>query len=207
MNALVSPSLPPMARSLPRGPLVALGLWALVALALSFTRLVTPERPFLVPLCILGGTVAVLLSWRRLPAARAFFDGLPLGAHLGLHILRAFIGTGFLVLLSRGLLPAEFAVRAGVGDIIAGVLAALVLLIPARSSWQRRALWTFNVIGLVDILLVVATAQRILFLGDASSMEAFTLAPWPMVPLLVVPLVISSHVLLFDRLIRAPAKT
>ncbi len=188
--------------SLPRGPLVALALWGVAALALSFTGLITPARPVLIPVCLLGSTAAVLLSWRRVRAAREFFEGLALPAYLGLHITRAFIGTGFLILLSRGMLPAEFAVRAGVGDIIAGVLAALVLVIPARTSWHRRALWFFNVVGLVDILLVVATAQRILLFGDASSMRAFWHAPWPMLPLFVVPLVIASHVILFARLAR-----
>jgi hypothetical protein len=205
MATLVSTSPTPTSHSLPRAPLLALTLWGLAALGLSFTGLVTPERPVLVPLCLLGGTTAVLLSWRRLPVARAFFEGLGLQVHLGLHVLRAFIGAGFLVLLSRGLLPAEFAVRAGVGDIIAGGLAAGVLLIPTRSPWHRRALGFFNVVGLVDILLVVATAQRILLFGDPSSMKAFWHAPWPMLPMFVVPLVIASHVLLFARLARPPS--
>jgi hypothetical protein len=176
------------------------------ALALSFTGLFTPEHPVLIPLCLVGSTVAVLLSWRRIPAAREFFDGLPLPAYLGLHITRAFIGAGFLIMLSRGQLPAEFALRAGVGDIIAGALAVLVLVIPARTPWHRRALWFFNVVGLVDIVLVVATAQRILLFGDASSMKAFWHAPWPMIPLFVVPLVIASHVILFARLARPSAQ-
>lgn len=192
----------PAPTALPRGPLLALIVWGLAALGLSFMGAVTPERPVLVPLGVVGGTAAILLSWRRLPAARAFFDGLGLQAHLGLHVLRAFIGSGFLVLLSRGLLPAEFAVRAGVGDILAGTLAAGVLFLPQRARWHRWALGFFNTVGFVDILLVVATAQRILFFGDAASMEAFRYAPWAAIPLFIVPLVIASHVMLFARLAR-----
>lgn len=200
MTTLAPPS--PAPSALPRGPLLALIAWGLAALGLSFLGAVSPERPVLVPLSVLGGTATLLLSWRRLPTARAFFDGLGLQAHLGLHVLRAFIGAGFLVLLSRGLLPAEFAVRAGVGDLLAGVLAAAVLLIPQRARWHRWALGIFNVVGFADILLAVVTAQRILFFGDAASMEAFRSAPWPMVPLFIVPLVIASHVMLFARLAR-----
>ena len=202
MTALAPSSPAPMPHSLPRGPLVALLAWGLVALVVSFTGLVSSERPVLIPLSIVGGTATVLLAWRRLPAARTFFDGLGLRSHLGLHILRAAIGAGFLVQLSRGLLPAEFALGAGVGDIIAGGLAAWVLFIPARSPWHRRALWIFNVVGLVDILGVVATGQRIILFGNPRSMAGFTHAPWPMVPLFVVPLVIASHIILFARLRR-----
>ncbi|WP_224248389.1 hypothetical protein [Hyalangium gracile] len=144
----------------------------------------------------------MLLSWRRIPAARAFFERLGLPSYLWLHMLRAFIGAGFLIELSRGRLPAEFALGAGVGDIIAGLLAALVLFTPARTPLRARALWVFNVVGFVDILAVLVAAQRILFFGDPRAMASFGQAPWPMVPLYVVPLIVASHVILFARLKR-----
>jgi len=206
MASLASSPLPPAAHPLPRGPIVALTLWALAAFALSFSGLVSPERPAGVPLSILGGTTAVLLAWWRLPSVHAFFAGLELRAYLAPHVIRAIVGAGFLVEYSRGMLPAEFAVRAGVGDLIAGVLAALALFIPAQAPWRRRALWIVNAVGLVDILIVLVTAQRILFFGDPASMKTFNHAPWPMIPFFLVPLIISTHILLFWRLARLPSQ-
>jgi hypothetical protein len=202
MTSLASSALPPVAHPLPRGPLVALTLWGLAALALSFSGLVSTEHPARVPLSILGCTAAVLLAWWRLPTVRAFFAGLGPRGYLAPHVLRAIVGAGFLVEHSRGMLPAEFAVRAGVGDIIAGVLALLALFIPDRAPWRRKALWLVNAVGLVDILIVLVTAQRILFFGDPASMKTFNHAPWPMIPFFLVPLIISTHILLFWRLSR-----
>jgi hypothetical protein len=191
-----------MAHPLPRGPLVALTLWGLTSLALSFSGLLSPEHPARVPLSILGCTTAVLLAWWRLPTVRFFFAELGPRAYLAPHVLRAIVGVGFLVEHSRGMLPEEFAVRAGVGDIIAGVLAALALFIPDQAPWRRKALWLVNAVGLVDILVVLVTAQRILFFGDPASMKTFNHAPWPMIPLFLVPLILSTHLLLFWRLSR-----
>jgi len=202
MTTLASSALPPVAHPLPRGPIVVLTLWGLAALALSFSGFVSPAHPIRVPLSILGGTAAVLLAWWRLPSAHAFFASVGLRAYLAPHVLRAIVGAGFLVEYSRGMLPEEFALRAGVGDLIAGVLAALALFIPAQAPWRRKALWLVNAVGLVDILIVLVTAQRIIFFGDPASMKTFNHAPWPMIPVFLVPLVISTHILLFWRLAR-----
>ncbi|HEX8705913.1 MAG TPA: hypothetical protein VF815_44165 [Myxococcaceae bacterium] len=202
MASLTSSALPPAAHPLPRGPIVALALWALAAFALSFSGLVSPERPAGVPLSILGCTAAVLLAWWRMPSVHAFFAGLDPRGYLAPHVLRAIVGAGFLVEYSRGMLPAEFALRAGVGDLIAGVLSALALCIPAQAPWRRKALWFVNAVGLVDILIVLVTAQRILFFGDPASMKTFNHAPWPMIPFFLVPVILSTHILLFWRLAR-----
>ena len=202
MTSLASSTLPSAAPSLPRGPIVALTVWALAALALSFAGVVSAEHPARVPLSILGGTAAVLLAWWRLPSVHAFFARLGLRAYLAPHVLRAFVGAGFLVEYSRGMLPEEFAMRGGVGDIIAGVLATLALFIPDHAVWRRKALWIVNTVGLVDILIVLVTAQRILFFGDPASFKSFNQAPWPMIPFFLVPIIISTHILLFWRLAR-----
>jgi len=202
MTSLASSAPASAAPSLPRGPIVALTVWALAALALSFAGIISAEHPARVPLSILAGTAAVLLAWWRLPSVHAFFARLGPRGYLAPHVLRVIVGAGFLVEYSRGMLPAEFALRAGVGDIIAGMLAGLALFIPERAVWRRKALWLVNVVGLVDILIVLVTAQRILLFGDPASFKSFNQAPWPMIPFFLVPLVISTHILLFWRLAR-----
>jgi hypothetical protein len=113
-----------------------------------------------------------------------------------------FVGFYFLFLYSRGELPAKFALTAGWGDIIVALGAVLLLVIPtARQSTRLIAAW--NVIGLVDILLVVATAAGLAF-ANRESMSALTRLPLSFLPTMIVPLIISSHVAIIARLARKP---
>jgi hypothetical protein len=107
-------------------------------------------------------------------------------------------GVYFLALYQQGLLPREFAVVAGWGDILVGVGAIVVLWVclPVRTSGQRQGLLLWNALGLIDILLVLANGMR-LFTRDAGLGGAFTGLPLALLPTFVVPIVITSHLLLF----------
>ncbi|MBI3885606.1 MAG: hypothetical protein HY302_07745 [Opitutae bacterium] len=69
---------------------------------------------------------------------------------------------------------------------------------------RRRAITIWNVIGFVDILLVVGTAAR-LGLADPAQMRALTYLPLSLLPTFLVPLIIATHVILYARLQRAVA--
>jgi len=54
-------------------------------------------------------------------------------------------------------------------------------------------------LGLIDILMVIGTGLRI-GLSDMSQMVALTAFPLSMLPLFIVPLIITTHVVIFLRL-------
>jgi hypothetical protein len=194
----------PSTHPLPRGPLVVLACWTALSFLFAISGLLTQERLLAVPLAIAGGVTAVLLAARFSAAARAFVDTVELKWFLALHCLRLPIGAAFLFELSRGRLDPLFARGAGIGDIAVGVLALALLLIPALRS--PRTLFAFNLIGLIDILGAMVSAQRVLFFSDdPARMASFMDAPYPMIPSLVVPLVLSTHLLMFGRLKRERA--
>ena len=114
------------------------------------------------------------------------------------HVLRVAAGTYFLVLYHRGVLPADFAIPAGWGDIAVGAAAAIVcwLCFPMRHGWQRATLLGWNALGLLDIVLVLSNGVR-LFLNDPTIGQSFTRLPLALLPTFVVPIVLVTHVLIF----------
>ena len=75
-----------------------------------------------------------------------------------------------------------------------------MLLVPDLLA-QRTALLVWNLLGLVDILFVVATAARTLFIAP-DSMRALLVLPLGLVPTFLVPVIIATHLWLFQRLRR-----
>jgi len=60
----------------------------------------------------------------------------------------------------------------------------------------------WNLLGLLDNIFVVATAGR-LFTSDPEGMQAMLRLPLSLLPTFLVPLIITSHMVLLRRL-RAP---
>src|SRR6185436_4039461 len=108
------------------------------------------------------------------------------------------VGIYFLVLHQRGELPRAFAVPGGIGDIIIATFALPVALAPLEHSVRLRAIVIWNVVGLVDILMVTFTAVRI-NLTAPGELRALTQLPLSLLPTFLVPLIIATHVILFVR--------
>lgn len=173
-----------------------LGFWFAAAFAVGAAGVVG-RLP--VPAPAIAGMLTALTL-----AALALSDGLreavlergP-GPLVSLHLVR-FVGVWFLLLNAQGALPPEFAVRAGWGDIAAAAGAVLVLAfaLPARTAGRWWALMAWNVVGLADILWVVSYALR-LPAAERASIMPFTQLPLSLLPTFFVPLIITSHLLLF----------
>lgn len=78
----------------------------------------------------------------------------------------------------------------------------LRLALCVRLNLRRPFLLTWNTLGLIDIVFVVASALRF-GLKDWQSMHMLGELPLSLLPTFLVPLIIASHVLIFVRLIRA----
>lgn len=177
-------------------------LWLVLALGASALGVVSMDRLALVPAGVLAGVLALVLAYLRVPSFRAFARGIDLRVPLLFHFVRLPIGIAFLVLESFQRLDPTFATRAGWGDVLAGGLALVAALaVPAHTRGRRALVAAWNVIGLADILMVVATAQWVIFLsGHPETMAVMTGFPWSAIPLFFVPVVIATHFLVFARL-------
>ncbi len=180
----------------------AVGLvWLAAALAAGASGVLRTLRPPAPQLVLVALTVAVIVAGIRVPAVRGWALTVEVRKLVALHLTR-FVGAYFIVLFRRGELPFAFAVPGGWGDMLVAAGALLLLASGPPTSRARRtayALW--NLLGLLDILFVVATATR-LALANPESMEALLRLPLSLLPTFLVPLIIASHLLIAVRLRR-----
>jgi hypothetical protein len=120
---------------------------------------------------------------------------------VALHLSRV-VGLYFIHLAGQGQLPESFALPAGVGDLGVATLAAVLLIVGSPASPRLRVAYlVWNGLGLADILFVIASAASHA-MGDPASMHALLILPLSLLPTFLVPLIVVSHVLVFNRLRR-----
>lgn len=128
---------------------------------------------------------------------------------IGVQVTRM-MGVVFLALYARGLMPAEFAIPAGVGDVIVGTTAPIVatLLFFNRPGAKKLAI-IWNIVGFAELVLAIC-------LGFLTSPTPYQLLapnnpnrflfdfPLALIPTFAVPLslllhIFSLHVLLKQK--------
>lgn len=182
--------------------LAAIIIWyalAIFAGGSGFTLRMVPPLPQIV---LFGLVVLLLLLYWLSQSFRKWVLSVNIKLLVALHLTR-FVGFYFLFLYSRGQLPYDFAVLGGWGDIIVATAALLVILLATlvgKSGWIICLVW--NLIGLVDILFVIATAAR-LTIADPQSMSELLKLPLSLLPTFLVPILIFTHIIIFIRLYRA----
>jgi hypothetical protein len=180
--------------------------WLLASLAVALSGLMQRPPLPLIPALIFGPVVAYLALRRNAGVARDL-DTLPLWPLVLYHLVRLPYGLYFLAAHARGELPAAFALTAGYGDILSGALAlpaAWAALAPAGAqAGRRRLILVWSVIALCDMLLVIATAQRLILLDrNPQMLEAFTHLPYSVLPTFVVPMVLVTQLEVLRRVRR-----
>lgn len=185
--------------------LVVALVWFLLALLIGASGLLASIPPpfpqaFLFSLVI----VLLLLFWRSF-LFREWLLSVDIRVLVLIHLSR-FVGIYFLVLYSRGDLPYAFAVPGGWGDIaVAATAIPASLFLQNEGAISRRILFLWNVFGLVDILLVIATASR-LAMANSESMVALTRLPLSLLPTFLVPIIVFTHIIIFVRLLTSRRK-
>lgn len=174
----------------------------LIALV-GLTRIFDSLPPQAIGVSIDVVTIAILILYRFRSSFRERLELLQLEELICWHAIRAPIGAAFLVMSQEGLLPSLFATRAGYGDIaiaIAGLVAVGLALHLENSKLKTRLFILWNVLGLLDLLFAVGTG---LFLGvtNPGSMDWIARLPLLLVPTFIVPLLLSTHVIMLYRLV------
>ena len=145
-------------------------------------------RPGAPPIGMAIGFTAPLLlffAWLRLSSAfRGFILSLDLRLAAGIQAWR-FAGLGFLFLYAYKVLPAPFALPAGLGDMAVGFAAPwMVLGVSGQPRFAASAAFVrWNWLGILDLVVALG-------LGASMAMAApgaISTAPMATLPLLIVP--------------------
>jgi hypothetical protein len=180
---------------------VAMGLALLGVYAADPDRYPTIQYGILVPILI--GSV---LIWRSRAVSR-LIDAMPQRWLVGIQLYRA-LGAIFLALYASGKAPGLFALPAGIGDVLVGVLAPIVAIAYARKP-NDRAGWlvAWNLLGIADLMVAVGTG----FVTGSSPLQLAALDtpsdlvsifPLVLIPTYLVPLSILLHVACLTKLRR-----
>jgi hypothetical protein len=180
---------------------LVLAAWFVLAAGLSAAGVFVsgPTRPpaiglGLFPPILVG---ALALAFSRTARDRAL--AIPQSWLVAIQSLRA-VGVVFLVLLARGVLPPQFALPAGWGDIAVGVSAPLVAhALSKRKPWAPPVAIAWNVLGLVDLAVAVGTGalsadSSVRQFMNPPSTDAMAVLPLSLVPVFAVPIFVLLHV-------------
>lgn len=140
-----------------------------------------------------------LALYRLSPTVRRFVLAQDIRTLTMLHHWRV-VGFGFLLLYSHGVLPGLFAWPAGLGDVLIGLAAPLVVLRLTRdpSYAASPGLVRFHLLGLTDFAVAVLSAGLTAGAWPALTADGLTSAPmdvWPLnlFPSFIVPAFIILH--------------
>jgi hypothetical protein len=140
------------------GAAIVLITWLLVRVAFA---VYPPGGTLLGPLFSIAflvfGLLAGLLPLLLSPTFRQLVRSIPQTWLVGVHTIRIG-GFLFLALLDMRLLPPEFALPAGYGDISVGLLAlGLVYLLVQRKPYAPALMIVWNLLGLLDFVVAITT--------------------------------------------------
>jgi len=153
-----------------------------------------------IAVAIAGPVIAFLAALRLSPGLRRVADGLDQRWLIAVQALRV-MGAVFVLLWAQSVLPWQFALPAGLGDVAVGLVALVALRRTLRAP-QEAGRWAarVNAAGLLDFAAAVGTglaiapgALQVLSL-DAPN-HAINSYPLVLIPAFAVPLFIIVHIL------------
>jgi hypothetical protein len=167
-----------------------LGLWLLLVISLgAFGAFV--GRPGTPPIAVgLGVGAPLLLFFSALwlsPSFREFVLSIDLRLIVGIQAWR-WAGLGFLSLYAHNVLPAMFALPAGLGDMAVGFAAPwIVLALVRRPRFAASpAFIRWNVFGILDLVVAISLGTLSATFSTGAPGEIST-APMATLPLLLIP--------------------
>jgi hypothetical protein len=185
-------------------------IWRL-AINGTFRPILGSTRVPPLPIAIFAPVVVGLVLLMRSKRIAAVLDAAPPSWLVGVQVYRIFGGI-FLISWARGSIPGVFALPAGIGDVLVGVLALpIALYVSTGTSRGHSAGIGWNLLGLTDFAIAIAMGAmsspgRLQVLSVGQPNVQMGTYPIVMIPAFTVPSSIILHVLSLWQLRRLARK-
>ncbi len=172
-------------------------LWLFLALAAGKVQLLAAQPPLVAQLLIPALAFALLLT-RRIASVQAWLKTSNPRTLVLPHVLRL-AGIYLLMQASAGILPRAY-YQAGLGSLVTGSLALILCLLPLTPARRHSAFTVWNVVGLMDLALLLLAGFS-LALAQPAALAPFHTLPLSLIPTFFAPLYLAIHL----HLLRQPA--
>lgn len=177
--------------------LVALIAWGLAVAVAAEAGIFRAVYPLLLAPIIALGVVVPVIVYALSDGFRTYIEAIGLRPLTAFHIWRIPAALLFFWYGAHDLLPEAFVRNAGWGDLIAGLLALGVILLPE----SRNRYLAFHIFGFADFVVAVGTGLTLFLLNDPR-MSAIATLPMALIPLYGAGISGASHIMAFDLLRR-----
>lgn len=161
-----------------------------------------------IPLAIFLPLLIFLPLVLRSQRIGAVLDVIPQSWLIGFQVYRV-LGGVFLLRWFAGALPGVFALPAGIGDVLVGVLALPVAFyLQSGARGGRTAAYAWNLLGIFDLLIAISIGAmtqpgQLQLLPVEIPNSVPTTYPLVMIPAFAVPLSLILHALSLRQLVRS----
>jgi hypothetical protein len=164
------------------------------------------ERPLAILFAVLMPVAVFAVSYLNIESFREWVLALDMRQLILLHSWRM-VGMGFVFLYFQDLLPALFALPAGIGDgmTAVGALFLGVAMYERAGEVSIKRVFLWNTFGLVDFVIAVSmgiltrTGEVLNFSGQAGS-EITGVFPLALIPGFAVPFYVITHLIIYAQL-------
>lgn len=183
-----------------RGTFILLSVllvWGLAVIYAAESGVYSAFPPLFLAVVIALGIAAPVIVYAMSEGFRTYIEAIGLRSITAFHIWRIAAALVFFWYGSHDLLPEIFVQNAGWGDLIAGLLALGVILLPET----RSRYLIFHIFGFADFVVAVGTGLALFVLNDPR-MSGIQTLPMALIPFYGVGISGASHIMAFDLLRR-----
>lgn len=176
----------------------ALAIWGAAVFAAGYYQVFSKINTIWVPPLVMAGIIIPVLVYFVNENFRSYIWSIDLKHLTIFHVWRIVAALVFFHYGSENLLPKQFVIDAGYGDLTVGLLVPIILML--KGSDRKYLL--FHIFGLLDFVVAVGTGFTFNLILHDPLMSNITTFPIVLIPLYGVCVTGALSVMTLDRLLR-----